>query len=72
MQEYRFGNPSTVVIAERMEDETGKEYFVCNCRPLGHKRTGTFRKKYTITNARTQAQAARMAMEKYREDYGKE
>lgn len=70
MQEYRFGNPLTIVRVDRSEDEeTGKEYFVCFCRPLGHKRNGTFRKHYIISDASTQAQAARKAIEKYRKDY---
>lgn len=69
MQEYRFGNPTTVVQATRITDEeTGKETFICYCRPLGHKRIGTFRKRYEITDAVSQSQAARKAMEIYKKD----
>lgn len=74
MQKYRFANPASVVEVSKSpldRPEPGNRYtiFDCLCRPFG--RTQGPRKKYQIT-ATTPSQAARMAIENYRKDYGQE
>ncbi len=74
MQKYRFSNPVSVVEVSKSpldRPEPGNRYtiFDCLCRPFGHIKG--FRKTYQIT-ATTPSQAARMAIENYRKDYGQE
>lgn len=74
MQKFKFGNPLSFVEVTKSpldHPERGNRYtiFDCLCRPFG--RTKGLRKKYQITAA-TPSQAARMAIEFYRKDYGQE
>lgn len=75
MQKYRFSNPVSVVEVSKSpldRPEPGNRYtiFDCLCRGFGQNNKAP-RKKYQIT-APTPLQAARMAIENYRKDYGQE
>ena len=71
MQKFKFGNPASVVEVSRSpldRPEPGNRYtiFDCLCRPFG--RMQGPRKTYQII-ATTPSQAARMAIDFYRNDF---
>lgn len=75
MQKYNFSNPKSVVeVRDLSGTESGSnphgKPFSCLCRGFGQNKHAP-RKSYVIV-AHTPAQAARIAMEKYRKDYGNE
>jgi hypothetical protein len=75
MQKYRFSNPASVVeVTEHRSKfvilKPGERAFNCLCRGYGHNNHEP-RKTYVIIAA-TPSQAARMAIENYRKDYGQE
>lgn len=71
MQKFKFGNPASVVeVSKSPLDRPTRTIFDCLCRGFGPNNKAP-RKKYQIT-ATTPSQAARMAIENYRKDYGQE
>ena len=73
MQKYRFSNPPSVVeVSEHNVSfvivEPGKKAYNCLCRGFGQNNHAP-RKLYVIIAA-TPSQAARLAIDKYRKEYG--